>query len=315
MNARQTISALACLAVASCLPNGSTTPDPFAAHDGVEGEGVLGEWVQSGLLKREYILGTPPDMQDGRTYPLLIVMHGAGSSAEGLRRWIDPDQATRSAGFIAAYPQGLAASWNIGCGSCTPAGYEGVDDIRFIHNLIDHLSDELPVDTARVFVAGQSLGAQFAHYYACESDRPAAGIAAISGLWLRRTGVACDPAGPLPVLMIHGDEDHILPWEGPRNNISAYSMPEALERWYELLECTFDPVVVEHPDLAGDGTSVQSTTVTGCVDGTSIELHRIRGGGHGWPGPAVQHVPQLGPHSSNLDGLTEILRFLRPYAG
>ena len=305
--------AFGALLIGACTSGGNRVQGPFAPHEGVDGQGLLGEWVHAGGYKREYILRTPPTMEAGRTYPLLIVMHGAGASAAGLHRWIHPDSATTAAGFIAAYPQGLGASWETGCGPCTPAGRAGVDDIGFVNTLIDHLAGALPVDTGRVFLAGHSLGAQFAHYYACESERPPAGIAAIGGLWLRRTALDCRPARPLPVLMIHGDRDPVLPWDGPRHNISAYSMPEALDRWKELLGCGADPVVVEHRDRAGDGTSVQSTTVTSCEGGVSIELHRIRGGGHGWPGP-VQPIPQLGPHSANLDGLAEILRFFGPYA-
>jgi polyhydroxybutyrate depolymerase len=299
----------ACLTVLGCAPR---VRGPFAPHSGTEGDGVVGTWVQSGIYQRSYLLTIPPQLSTRTSWPLLIMVHGAGGTAEGLHRWIAPDSATTAAGFIAVYPQGLDRSWNVGCGACTSAGLNGVDDIRFINTLIRQLADSLPIDTTRVFLGGHSLGAQFAHYYACESELAPAGVVAVSGLWLRRTAVRCKPRRDFPVMMIHGDRDRILPWTGPRRNISALSMPEAWDRWYEVLGCTAEPVVTEGADRAGDGTSVQRTRVDGCRGGTSIELDRIRGGGHGWPGAAG--AGGLGPTTSNFDGLAEILRFFGEFA-
>jgi len=301
------------LATAGCA-TAPSAPGPFTPHPGVEGEGVVGSWVHSGGYRRDYLVTRPDNLRPDSVYPLLIFLHGAGGTGAGLQRWINPDSATVAAGFIAVYPEGLDSSWEVGCGPCTSAGTQGVDDILFINTLIDRLSDSLPVDGSRIYLAGHSLGAQFVHYYACKSSRPPAAIAAVSGLWLRRTAVACPDNRDVSVLMIHGDQDPVLPWEGPRRDITALSMPEALERWSDLLECRPGPEVIEIPDSTGDGTSVQRTTVSGCRAGTRLELHRIRGGGHGWPGRA-RGVPALGPHSANLDGLTEILRFFGKAGG
>jgi len=310
---RPAIVLFSVLALAACASAGPP-PGPYVPHDGLEGEGVLGSWVHSGGYRREYILSLPPEVaaeperRAERSWPLLIVMHGAGATAAGLHRWIDPDSATSAAGFIAVYPDGLDESWDLGCPACTSASMQGVDDIQFVHTLIDHLADSLPIDTSRVVIAGHSLGAQFVHYYACESDRPPAAIAAFSGLWLRRTSSACTPRAPVSVMMVHGDRDRILPWEGPRRNATALSMPIAWEGWNDLLQCPSDRRVTQRQDEAGDGTTVESWSVEGCDDGTSVELHRLRGAGHGWPGP-VRPVPPLGPHTRNFDGLKELLRF------
>jgi polyhydroxybutyrate depolymerase len=41
----------------------------------------------------------------------------------------------------------------------------------------------------------------------------------------------------------------------------------------------------------GDGTGVTVERVTGCADGTAVELVNVVGGGHTWPG----EVPPSGP--------------------
>ncbi len=217
-------------------------------------------------------------------HPLLVMMHGAGGTPAGLQQWTGMDTAATDAGYITVFPEGLDESRDLGCGTCTSAGTQGIDDIRFIETLVRQLADSLPVDTTRVFLVGHSLGAQFVHYFACEALLVPAGIAAVSGLW----------------------------WGGPRDDISALSMPEALERWSELLECGEEPEIVERFGPSGSRGGVQ-TTRRACRGGTSVVLQRIRGGGHGWPG-ATRAVPQLGPDSGVLDGVQEILSFFRPYA-
>jgi len=262
--------------------------------------------VAGGIL-RSYQLQAPASLEPGRTYPLLVGLHGFGSSGREFRGLLHPDSATSRAGFFAVYPDGVDGSWNIGCPACSPAAKKGIDDVGFVNALVDHLADSLPIDRDRVFLFGHSLGAQFTYHYACTSPRAPAGIASVGGLWLRRGASACRPAGDFPVLIIHGDRDRVLPFNGPRENISALSVPEALERWRELWGCDGDVVVEERPDATGDGTAVETRTATGCRGAGRLTVHRIRGGGHGWPGP-VQPIVAFGPHSWNLDALGEVVR-------
>lgn len=300
----------ACTALlASCTP--APPPGPFQPSPGPQGEGVLGQWVQSGPYEREYVLHTPPDMDSTGSYPLFVFMHGAGATAEGVRAWIQPDSATDAHGFVAVYPEGLDRSWELGCGACTSAGLEGVDDIRFIDTLVRHLARELPVDTTRLFVAGHSLGAQFAYYYACEGAIPPAAIAAVAGLWMRRTAVRCAPRRDLSVMMIHGEADPVLPWEGPRENISALSMPEALERWTGLLECRGEPGVTRVP-AGEDGGGVVSTRHGDCRGGASVVLHKLHAG-HGWPG-LEGGSEGMGPRTRSLDGMETVMDFFQDVA-
>jgi len=286
---------------------------PFNAVPGSEGEGEPGAWVYSGQYRRTYTLAGPDSLDEAESYPLLVMLHGAGGTADGLRRWTGMDTVAAAAGYFTVFPEGLDSSWDVGCGGCTSAGLQGVDDVRFIETLVRQLAEAYPVDTARVFLAGHSLGAQFVHHYACEASLAPAGIAAVSGLWLRRSAVACSPKPPLAVLMIHGDRDPVLPWDGPRDGIGALPMPVALERWTELLACDGPAEVTDRQAREREGTGVTTTLQRGCPRGAAVVLHRIRGGGHGWPG-ASRSIRGLGPASPDLDGVEEILSFFEPYA-
>jgi polyhydroxybutyrate depolymerase len=247
------------------------------------------------------------------TYPLLVVIHGAGASAESVRSWIEPDSMTDAAGFIAVYPDGIERSWDVGCGACTPAGTRRIDDVLFVNTLIGQLADSLPVDPERVLLVGHSLGAQFVHHYACTSSRSPAGAVAVSGLMLRRQSVGCRPRARFPVMLIHGDADPVLAWEGSPFDASALSMPVAFERWAELMECQGPVASEERADTAGDGTSVLTTSYVRCAIGATVVLHRLRGAGHNWPGVSRPSAA-LGPATRNFDGLTEALSFFERFA-
>lgn len=339
---------LAALAVWGC---GTTPPDPFLPVPGPEGEGEVGSWVHSGGLRRAYDLVLPEEVafpedagqpapgavrfvpadggegrQDRATRPLLILLHGAGGSAGGFRRWTGLDTLAAKRGWVVAAPQGLDRSWAVGCGGCTSAGSRAVDDVRFIETLVRHLAAALPVDTARVFLVGHSLGAQFVHHYACTAALRPAGIVAVSGLWLRRGAARCPPQPPMAVLMIHGDRDPILPWDGPRDSAGALSMPEAFRRWSALLGC--DPV--RGPPAGGEApapASGQRTVASpgesaptpasrrraACPEGTEVTLYRLRGAGHGWPGAPRTH-PSLGPTAVGFDASAVVMEFLERHA-
>ena len=79
----------------------------FVVVPGAEGEGVVGSWVHSGDYRRDYILDTPAELDAAGSYPLLVMMHGAGGSAEGLRGWTGMDSAATRAGYITVFLEGL----------------------------------------------------------------------------------------------------------------------------------------------------------------------------------------------------------------
>ena len=163
---------VAALALMGCDP--ATDPlsyDDFVLH---EGEGEFGSWVQAGFYSRTYYLHTPPSLNDGENHPLLIMLHGAGGTGQGLHRVLRADEATDAAGFVTVYPDGMENTWTVGCGECTFAEALKADDVSFLQTLTRTLARELPVDTARVYVMGFSQGGSLAHLYGCSSTLPPA---------------------------------------------------------------------------------------------------------------------------------------------
>jgi polyhydroxybutyrate depolymerase len=285
--------------------------DPVSYEDFIkaEGDGEFGVWVHSGLYNRTYYLHVPPELDESRSYPLLIFLHGNGGTGEGLHRALRADEATDEAGFITVYPDGLEGSWSVGCDECTRAEELEADDVTFLQTLSRHLSQHLPVDTTRIVVAGFSQGGSLAHLYGCRAANPPAGILDVAGLAFRSVEDGCEPSRPFPVATVHGTLDPLSLYGGYGFEAPLQSVPETLGMWGGVWGCAPSPVAGLYPDTEDDGTSVTTFLFTGCSAGSGVIHYRVEGGGHTWPGPTGPWGIAGGAHNRDLDTTREVLSF------
>lgn len=285
--------------------------DPVRYEDFVkaEGEGEFGTWVHSGLYNRTYYLHLPPDMDETRTYPLLIFLHGAGGTGEALHWILDADEVTDSAGYVTVFPDGLERTWSVGCDECTEAEALEADDITFLQTLSRHLAEHIHIDTTKVYVAGYSQGGSLAHLFGCRASNSPAGIAGVGALAFRSLATDCDPSRPFPVVMIHGTEDLLAFYGGYGFEAPLQSVPETMEMWSEVFNCDQTPVLSQIPGGEGDFTTVTQFLFGGCDPGSSLIHYRVNLGGHTWPGPTGPWSPLAGAHSRAIDATRRILSF------
>jgi len=251
-------------------------------------------------LTRTYWLQVP-DGYDGTTpVPLVIDLHGFGEGAQVHLAMSGLPAYGRSHGFATVVPQGngTPAFWN-GFGAPAPAP----DDVKFFGSLLDELTANLCIDTARVDVAGLSNGAFMASLLACELPGRVAAVAAVAGV---QFPAPCAAAPPKSVLAIHGTADTFVGYDGGFGpgvtslgldpgalaGITMSPVPDIVRRWAEHDGCGASPT--KQP-LAAD---VRETRYTGCAAGNEVALVTVEGGGHAWPGsefsarvePAVGHT-------------------------
>jgi hypothetical protein len=123
---------------------------------------------------------------------------------------------------------------------------------------------------------------------ACDlSDRIAA-IAAISGLYYPpfSPDLPQEPGcegRPVPVMATHGTDDSVIPYDGGPLGIDIpvsvrHVETEILPEWAAHNGCA--------PTLSTMGVSdnVDLLSYEGCANGVTVELYRIEGGEHLWPG-------------------------------
>lgn len=283
---------------------------PAAAH--MEVRNVL-----VGDTTRSYLLHVPDRRErDGRALPLVVALHGGGSSAYLMQLYSGLNAIAEREQFAVAYPSGTRGWWNDGR-MIDGRPETDADDIAFLRAVVaDAIRTEL-IDKTRVFAAGISNGGFMSLRLACEATDLFAGIAAVAATMPEDLGARCRPAKPLAVLVINGTADGMVPYVGGYAR-TAYSLRGAIwstERtaafWARHNRCTDQPAVRVLPDLdPSDGSHVIEADFRGCA-GAPVKLLRIEGGGHTWPG-GVQIIPfMFGTTNRDIDAGETIWSFFK----
>jgi polyhydroxybutyrate depolymerase len=231
-------------------------------------------------LTRNYFVHVPSSY-DGKTpLPLVLVLHGATQSAESAERMSGMTAKADKENFLAVYPSGIgrAPTWNSGA-CCGPAMRQNVDDVAFLRALIRKLEHDYAIDSKRIFVTGISNGAMMSYRLACEVSDQIAAIAPVEGA----QDLACHPANPVAVIVFHGTDDHLVPFDGGSTPFQMGSkrsdtpVADTVAFWVKEDGCSPVPQHDETP-------AVHTDIYTGCKESTAVALYAIQGGHHMWPG-------------------------------
>lgn len=276
----------------------STTAPPTAAAP-------LATGVIDGTLRttdgrdRTYRLFVPEDLDAGDAVPLLVAMHG-GTGWGGIYATISgyDDIASRE-GFIVVYPDGVGIgedgaslrTWNAG-DCCGPARRLEVDDVAYVHQLVDEIAERYPIDEHQIYGVGHSNGGMLAYRIACENPGRFAAIAHQAG----SLGIdSCSPDRAVSFLHIHGTADLHVPIDGGVGPESAArvdfrSADASIGMVANALDCG-PPITIASPSNRDVTTGTRS-----CTAGTEVVFMWVDGASHSWmgrPSPRGESYPAL----------------------
>jgi phospholipase/carboxylesterase len=182
--------------------------------------------------ERDALLYVPHAAKAGPV-PLVVLLHGAGGSAQGIQRRLFgiPD----SIEFALLVPDSRGATWDAIRGEYGP-------DVAFIDSALKVVFSRVPIDPTRVIAAGFSDGASYA-----------LALARINGDLFTRI-VAFSPGfvppgaatGRPEVYVTHGDNDPILPYAATSKRI----VPALRRAGYSVLLKEFTGGHTVPPDVA-----------------------------------------------------------------
>ncbi len=266
---------------------------------------------------RTYHLYVPTTVVAGTSgpkVPLLVALHGGVGWGTQFEKNSGFDGLAQANGFIVVYPDGIGIgaqgsairTWN-GGGCCGPAQKADVDDVGFIHQLIDRIEAEYPIDTHRVFAAGHSNGGILSYRLACElSDQ----IAAIGVQSSTLEYTPCRPSRPVSVLHIHGTADQNIPINGGNgsDSVTTTDFKPPLDGVKTLAAADRCPATrkVIH-DTANPDLTVNQWQP--CADHTEVVFITLAGAPNAWMGPGNQ-IARQGPANQKLDTSCVIWTFL-----
>ena len=113
--------------------------------------------------RREFITYLPNGIGDKA--PVIISLHGRLGTAIRQMTFSNFKPIADRDKVIIVCPQGIERSWNDGRG--TPANSRGINDVKFIDELITYIIDTYHADSFRVYVTGMSNGGFMNSRLAC----------------------------------------------------------------------------------------------------------------------------------------------------
>ncbi|MBR0852430.1 prolyl oligopeptidase family serine peptidase [Bradyrhizobium diazoefficiens] len=296
-------------ALVACFAFASTAP-----ADTIDVNGVM----------RSYTVQVPAS----RPAPLVVALHGKTQrGADMITRTAWP-QVARREGFAVVFPDGLNHAWadaRTKAGPTLRGPPEGTDDVAFIARLVEKLVKDGTADAKHVYVTGVSNGGAMTMTMICaRADLFAAGASVIMNL-TDEGAVTCHPSRPLPMLLMNGTADPLVPYEGGRGSSyfaadGFWSTGETFAFWRKLNGCdTGDASVTDLPDKAPADQSTVTRFTSRCPKGHDVVLYRVNHGGHRMPGFAPDaRFPKvaarlLGPQNADIDGAETIWAFFNQF--
>jgi polyhydroxybutyrate depolymerase len=278
--------------------------------------------IISGGLERTYSIHISSTYDQTRPTPLVIVLHGGGGTGQGMPKLTSFNAVADRENFVIAYPDGIEGHWNDGRGMQQyRTQIENIDDVGFISALIDRLSAELNIDARMIYVTGISNGGMMSHRLGCELSQKIAAISPVASNIPVNMASVWSPSRPVPVLIINGTDDPLVPWAGGDIHLGktefgeVLSVADTVKFWVGKDQCSSSPVVTQLPDKdPADGTTVRQEIYGGCQDGAEVVLYAIEGGGHTWPG-GLQYLPELiiGKTSREFNASEVIWQFFKAH--
>jgi len=297
-----------------------------AAADAVarlDGAGDHERSLQVAGQSRTFIVRLPPRYAERGPLPVVLAFHGGGGNASGFKAYAGLDAVADREGFVVVYPDGSGRfgrrllTWNAGT-CCGYARDSGVDDVGFAVALLRELARELPLDATRVYATGHSNGAMMAYRLAVEASERIAAIAPVAGMMVSDR---FPPGRPVPVLHIHSVDDPRALYAGgvgpafPGTTITVTHRPVEfqLARWVTHDRCPVEPTVADRRRVAARSGEQTATLLVHepCPGGAPVELWRLTGVGHGWPGGHVALSERImGPETTVISAAEEVWRFV-----
>jgi polyhydroxybutyrate depolymerase len=261
---------------------------------------------------RQYILFNP---KNPRSAPLVIALHGGGGNPLQMEK-VGFNRLAMQNNFVVVYPKGVDKHWNDGRKDFATAST--ANDVEFISNIIDKLIRDGIANPQKIFVTGISNGGIMTYRIGCELSNKVRAIAAVSANM--SVDLKCRPSKSLPILIINGTADKLMPWNGGEVESQGEGRGEVISTkntvgfWTRINNCREYQDTVRLPDkYPGDETNVIIHNWNKCSQ--PVVLYEVRGGGHGWPGQNFRFRENglldklIGPVTQEIHAEEEIWRF------
>ncbi len=266
---------------------------------------VSGSFMYQSIL-RTYRIYVPAIYNPSVAVPLVLNLHGYGSNNTQQEAYGEFRPIADTANFIIVHPNGTLDQtsqryWNA-FDVMSP-----IDDVGFLSALIDTVAANYSIDPNRIYSTGMSNGGFMSYELACQLSHRIAAIASVTGGMVSSHMAACNAIHPTPVMQIHGTADATVAYSG-----DAYIEPvdSLVKFWVNFNNCNPNPVMTNVPNVnTSDGCTAEHYVYSGGDSGATVELFKVIGGGHSWPGAIIN----INVTNMDFNASIEIWRFFSQY--
>jgi phospholipase/carboxylesterase len=188
--------------------------------------------------ERDGLLHVPAGPEPPAGFGLVVLLHGAGSSAErGIAPLLD---LADEAGLVLVAPASRGRTWDVIAGGFGP-------DVSFVDRAVAHALARLPIDPARVALGGFSDGASYALSLGLGNGELFTHLVAFSPGFAAPAGLHGRPT----IFVSHGVDDAVLPIARCTRRL----VPALLEAGYDVEVREFDGGHLVPPAIARDAVA------------------------------------------------------------
>jgi polyhydroxybutyrate depolymerase len=288
---------------------GTTTTRPTRTGCGRSASpGTTTRRIVVGRTDRQYLLTIPDGYDGSKRAPLLFDFHGLGSDEEQQAAYSELGNKAGARGYIVITPDGqgnVVRRWSLARSATVNP------DVKFVQAMLGATQRTLCIDPTRIYSTGISNGAMFSTVLACALPGRLAAIAPVAGV---NGAPVCRAGTPrVNVLAFHGTADPVVPYLGGdyfsgaqashEGALQAQPVDNAVARWAAFDGCGTPASTTSVAD------DVQRITYPKCPPNGTVELYRVIGGGHTWPGAIPVQAARLGATTASIDASALMLDF------
>ena len=282
-------------------PKASATPAPQASEPASDGKKfVLEKGVKITLKKGSKLIKVgdvrpaqvliPGTLKAKVAAPLLIALPGFTATANDLLALVDLTAEAYKRGVVLALPMGSKNSgglhfWNA-TESCCDFEKSGVDDSKYLMDLVKQISAKVSIDSKRIYFFGHSNGGFMSYTVACNNSEKIAAIVNLNGASFVDMEM-CGAKKPVSVLQINGTADELIHIEGgdvfddPKQPYASVEVETG--KWAQINGCSASAGVVNKKKFNYESVLAGSETTKSaykCPKGVDVEMWTIAGGAH-----------------------------------
>lgn len=268
---------------------------------------------------RSYTVVMPEAPQ--KSAVLLVVFHGSNQTGEKVRAFSGNvfDELVQKHGFVVVYPDGYKGHWNDArLSSNFPTRKAGIDDVTFTKTLIHEIQAKHDIDGNKVYLAGYSNGGQMVIRLIHEWPYPFGGAEIIAATQpVAENFLAVSRETSLPILLIHGTSDPIVPYNGGMASLWGWnprgmglSARETAHYYAQRNHIDTKPTMstLEQGGKNGLTVTIEEYSEIGKYP---VKLVSIEGGGHMVPNPYKKAAFLLGKTATHVNSATLLWDFFQ----